>query len=179
MTRETDSVQQARSYMEHQASKGLASLSALIERTGADWCRCLDTISEEQATYGPDGEWSAKDVLGHFIVGSHEVNSQIADYAKGPDFAATFDTAWTLGMSKDSERERPIDELRSRVGTLFEETKRLVDQLEESDQLKETFEHPAFGDLNLTQWIAFQRIHSMDHIQQIDKIKTDPGYPPS
>lgn len=179
MTQETDSVQQARGYMEHQASKGLASLSALIERTGADWSRCLETISEEQATYRLDGEWSAKDVLGHFIVGSHGVNSKIADHAKGPDFAATLDTDWTLGMSEDSERERPIDELRSRVGALFEETKHLVDQLEEGDRLDETFKHPAFGDLNLTQWIAFQRIHSMDHIQQIDKIKTDPEYPTS
>ena len=82
-------------------------------------------------------------------------------------------------MSEASERERPIDELRSRIDRLFEETKRLVDQLEESDRLEQTFEHPAFGNLNLTQWIAFQRIHSMDHIQQIEKIKTEPGYPTS
>lgn len=179
MTQETDLVQQARGYMEHQASKGLASLSALIDRTGVDWSRCLETISEEQATYRPDGEWSAKDVLGHFIVGSHGVNSKIAEYAKGPAFSATFDTDSTLRMSEESERERPIDELRSRVGTLFEETKRLVDQLEEEDRLDETFKHPAFGDLTLTEWIAFQRIHSMDHIQQIDKIKAEPGYPTS
>ncbi|MFQ5473518.1 MAG: DinB family protein [Dehalococcoidia bacterium] len=179
MTRETDLVQQARGYMEHQASKGLASLSALIDRTGADWSRCLKTISEEQATYRPNAEWSVKDVLGHFIVASHEVNSKIAAYAKGPDFSATFDTDWAHGMSEESERERPIDELRSRVGTLFEETKRLVDQLEEGDRLDEAFRHPAFGDLNLTQWIAFQRIHSMDHIQQIDKIKAEPEYPAS
>ncbi|MCH8814024.1 MAG: DinB family protein [Chloroflexi bacterium] len=179
MTQDTDPVQQARDYMEHQASKGLASLSALIERTGDDWSRCLETLSEEQASYRPNGEWSAKAVLGHFIVGSYGVNSKIAEYAKGPAFSATFDTDSTLGMSEASERERPIDELRSRIDRLFEETKRLVDQLEESDRLEQTFEHPAFGNLNLTQWIAFQRIHSMDHIQQIEKIKTEPGYPTS
>ena len=179
MTQETGAVRRARGYMDHQASKGLASLSALISRTATDRSRCLETIGEDQAPYRPDGEWSAKGVLGHFIVGSHEVNRKIAGFAKGPDFAATFDTDWTFGMSDDSERRRPINELRSRVGTLFEQTKRLVDQPGDTDRLDETFGHPAFGDLNLTQWIAFERLHSMDHMQQIDKIKTDPGYPTS
>ncbi len=179
MTLEADSMQQARHYMEHQASKGLASLSALIERTGADWSRCLETMSEEQASYGPDGEWSARDVLSHFIVGSHGVNSKIADYAKGPAFSATFDTDSTLGTSEESERARPIDDLRSRVDTLFKETKHLINRLEDGDRLDRTFKHPAFGALTLTEWIAFQRIHSMDHIQQIKKIKTEPGYPTS
>ena len=169
--------ERARTYVEHQASKGLASLAALVERTGADWSRCLVTVSESQATFAPAGEWSAKEVLGHFIVSSHGVNRRITDLARGGDFAATFDTALAEGMAEESEHERGIEELRSRVGLLFNDTKRLVNDLDEAARLHETFEHPAFGDLNLTQWIAFQRIHSMDHIQQIETIKGDPAYP--
>jgi len=27
------------------------------------------------------------------------------------------------------------------------------------------------------EWLAFHRLHAMDHIQQIERIKTDGGYP--
>jgi hypothetical protein len=49
--------------------------------------------------------------------------------------------------------------------------------LQKSETLDKSFSHPLFGPLNLKEWLAFQRIHSMDHIQQIDEIKADPNYP--
>jgi hypothetical protein len=172
-------VEHARAYVEHQASKGLDSLAELIDRTATDWTRCLEAITDGGATFAPDTEWSVKDVLGHFIVSSHSVNRRIADLAKGSAFAGTFDSAWNTGMTEESERGRTISELRSRVGLLFQDISRLASELSETDNLSDTFEHPAFGDLDLKQWIAFQRIHSMDHIQQIDKIKSQSEYPSS
>jgi hypothetical protein len=34
-----------------------------------------------------------------------------------------------------------------------------------------------FGPLTSREWIAFQRLHAMDHIQQIEIIKANPDYP--
>ncbi len=34
-----------------------------------------------------------------------------------------------------------------------------------------------FGPLNGKEWIAFQRLHAMDHVQQMEKVKAHPGYP--
>ena len=44
-------------------------------------------------------------------------------------------------------------------------------------KLSQKFPHPIFGQLNLKEWFAFHRVHALDHIQQIDKIKADPNYP--
>ena len=57
----------ALSYIRHQASKSLAGLRVLAERTTADCGRCLEGISEEQARFKPGNEWSVKEVLDHLI----------------------------------------------------------------------------------------------------------------
>src|SRR2546430_11380310 len=59
--------QLALSYIRHQASKSLAGLRVLAERTAADCGRCLEGISEEQARFKPGDEWSVKEVLDHLI----------------------------------------------------------------------------------------------------------------
>ena len=43
----------------------------------------------------------------------------------------------------------------------------------------ETWEHPTLGPLNIKELIALHRLHIMDHVQQIEKIKGDQGYPAS
>ena len=58
-----------------------------------------------------------------------------------------------------------------------EESRMIAVALQKSDNLDKSFPHPIFGPLNLKEWLAFHRIHSMDHIQQIDKIKAGLGYP--
>ena len=62
---------------------------------------------------------------------------------------------------------------------LLEETAVLVSSLPEGDTPSGTWEHPFFGPLNLKELIAFHRLHVMDHVQQIEKIKADPGCPAS
>src|SRR5438552_17513045 len=62
-----EGTQLALSYIRHQASKSLAGLRVLAERTTADCGRCLEGISEEQARCKPGNEWSVKEVLDHLI----------------------------------------------------------------------------------------------------------------
>src|SRR2546421_12679948 len=57
----------ALAYVRHQATKSLADLRVLVERTAADCGRCLEGISEEQARFKPGNEWSVKEVLDHLI----------------------------------------------------------------------------------------------------------------
>jgi hypothetical protein len=33
--------------------------------------------------------------------------------------------------------------------------------------------------LNCRQWAAFQRVHDVDHMEQIKQVKAAPGYPAS
>ncbi len=174
---QSDPMQQAMSYMRHQGSKSLADLDSMIERTAADWDRCLERISEEQAQFEPEGEWCAKEVLGHVLTVSRGVNGQISDLAEGKPLRRASADESALGRQSAADESLPIEALRLKVHDLFEETRQLVRSLREDERLAQQFQHPLFGALNLKEWIAFQRIHALDHIQQIEKIKAEAAYP--
>jgi hypothetical protein len=72
---------------------------------------------------------------------------------------------------------QPIQELRQEMTRLFEETVVLVGALPQRNPPPGTWEHPSLGPLNLNELIALHQVHVMDHVQQIEKIKADPGYP--
>ncbi len=177
MTQQADPTQQALSYMRHQAAKGLDSLAALLERTRADWDRCLEGMSDKQATFAPAGEWSAKEVLGHAVRACRGVNGQITEAVAGRGVGSPFGDAAALRNQPAVDEQRPVSDLRRDVAATFEETRLLATSLSGSPNLDATFQHPFFGQLNIREWIAFQRIHAMDHIQQIEKIKAGPAYP--
>ncbi len=72
-----------------------------------------------------------------------------------------------------------IQELRKEMDRLLEETGALVGSLPEGDMPPATWEHPTLGPLNIKELIALHRLHIMDHVQRIEKIKGDQGYPAS
>src|SRR2546428_3165603 len=67
MAEQDERTKQALAYIRHQASKSIASLRILAERTAADCRRRLEGITEEQARFKPGNEWSVKEVLDHLI----------------------------------------------------------------------------------------------------------------
>src|SRR3990172_11845346 len=95
MTQDTDVTQQALAYMRHQASKDLADLAALMERTAADWQDCLQGMTDEQAHFQPaatgnpsaspaageGAKWGDKEVIGHFLTSERGLNRQVARLA--------------------------------------------------------------------------------------------------
>jgi hypothetical protein len=170
MTQDPDVQQQVLSYLRHQADKDPADLAALMERTAADCARCLDGISEEQAAFQYDQEWSIKEVLGHMLASGNGVNREIGNLAEERA------SAGQARMGVVSGADRPIGELRQALARFWRETARLAATLPEAG-LERTWEHPMFGPLNPEEWIAFQRLHAMDHIQQIEIIKANPDYP--
>jgi hypothetical protein len=174
MTQVDDPIQQAMSYVRHQASKGLDSLAELMARTGEDWRRCLETINDRQAAFAPGSEWSPHQVLAHFVSATATVNRHVTQIAAGAaPPTAPFDEATVTPV----ERAPTIAAERTRVADLFRDTVTMVKSLEDGPRLSEKFDHPVFGPLDLKEWIAFQRIHSMDHMQQIEKVKAEPAYP--
>jgi len=172
MVEHDETTQQALSYIRHQASKGLADLRVLAERTAADCGRCLAGVSEAQARFKPGDEWSIKEVLNHLIYATASVTiDRIRDLAAGkvpPPFMA--DNSAGRAML-------PIRELRQEMERLLEETVLLVGSLREGDLPPGTWDHPSLGPLTLKDLIALHRLHVMDHVQQIEKLKADPSYP--
>ena len=142
-------------------------------------------MSDGQAAFkpavpiGPPGEdeWCAKEVIGHLLVSNEGINQQIVEMAGVTSPIAQHEKVSSMGAQSEADEALSIDRLRERIAGVFDETQNLVVSLDESDKLHQQFPHPVFGPLNLKEWIAFHRIHAMDHIQQIDKIKSDPAYP--
>ena len=172
MVQPDEGAQQALAYIRHQASKSLADLRVLVERTAADCGRCLKGISDGQARFKPGDEWSVKEVLDHLIYATTQVVIQpVRELAAGRS-PRPFTPDSSGGLVT-----KPIQELRQEMARLLEETVALVGSLPEADTPCGTWEHPSLGPLNLKELIALHRAHVMDHVQQIEKIKADPGYP--
>jgi hypothetical protein len=177
MTQQADLVEQAVGYCRHQAGKGIDSLAALMERTAADWQRCLDGMRDEQAHFAPGSEWPARQVVNHFLDVTAGVNKQIREFTGGklPESTEEEELATSGGHAEMST----VPEMRKALDGIFADIVSLTRSLEGNPNLGKQFPHPMFGQLNILEWIAFQRIHSQDHIQQIDKNKADAGYPQS
>jgi hypothetical protein len=169
-----DIIKQAVDYCTHQANKGIDSLVALMQRTAADWQRTLDGVSDVQAEFSPaPSEWTTKEVVTHFLNVTDGVNHQIEQLAHGKDIGV---------LTAQLPEERPsvttsVAELSETTARVFDDIVRLTRSLEGNPNLGKQFPHPAFGQLDILQWIAFQRLHGMDHMRQIDKNKADAGYP--
>jgi hypothetical protein len=163
--------------MRHQGAKSFADLDAMLEGTANDWANCLGSLSEAQATFRPEGEWCAKEVVGHVLLTDRSINRGIARMAGVEPPTGPVPEARSMGLRSEEEETLPIEELAGRVAVLFDECRVLTSTLARGGSLEKTFPHPLFGQLNLKEWIAFHRLHAMDHIQQIDKIKADPAYP--
>lgn len=52
----------------------------------------------------------------------------------------------------------------------------LVERLPQDANLDAKHDHPFFGPLNWKEWLAFQRVHDGDHIEQIEAIEGSPSY---
>ena len=171
MTQSPEIAQQALAYARHQAAKSLADLAALMERTGAECAHCLESVTDTQASFSHGEEWSMKEVLGHMLGSSAAINHEIAGLAAGRESRPPGRPGVTAGG------DRPIEELQRALAGLWLETGRLVASLAEDGNLERTWDHPWFGPLNFKEWIAFQRLHAMDHVQQMERLREHPDYP--
>ncbi len=83
MAQQDERTQQTLAYIRHQASKSLADLRVVVERTAADCGRCLESISEAQARFKPGNEWSVKEVLNHLIYATaQQITERMRDFAR-------------------------------------------------------------------------------------------------
>ena len=126
MTQDPDIQQRVLSYLRHQADKDPEDLAALMERTAAECARSLDGVSEQQAAFQYDQEWSIKDVLGHMLASGKGVNREIASLAEGRPSTGEAPIGVVSGA------DRPTDELRRALAEFWAETVRLAGSLPET-----------------------------------------------
>ena len=156
-----DQRQQVWSYLQSQAAK-LSTEELLVKRqTEVD--RLLaeaGEMTEEQAAWAPEGEWSALQILQHVV----------------DSFGSYRQTISRLGSGREIPGDQPgkaaatVPELSRAIQREHGKTQKLLlslgdvpaDRRENSD---------LFGDLNWREWALFERVHLLDHVNQIRSLK--------
>lgn len=134
----------------------------------------LDGLNDEQAAFKIDeNEWSILEVLKHVLTSSGNVAKLVDALANGQS-----------RPSDDIEPPREATDLtiREMRDLLLKDSVAwgaLTDRLPEPPSFDIEASHAFFGDLHSRAWYLFQRVHDLDHAQQIEKNKQAAGYPES
>lgn len=163
-----------RGYLLHQ-SEALSWPALWLRVTPArlGFMEALRDVKEEQARFRPAAdEWSILEVTAHLAAHSAAVVACIETLAAGGSVLGgpTVDEYIAPGeVSFGAWRDRLVE-------TGMQLTA-LVSRLPEPAPVEATHAHGYFGELHCKAWYLFQRVHDLDHTQQIASIKAAPGYP--
>ena len=157
------------SYLAHQGTKDTSAIVEVIERERRRLVGILVNVSQVQAEFVPSpGQWSIREIVRHVAGTERGVARIIAELAGAVEPA---EPAEVVGQS--------LDELREELREARVELVRVVEGLPQDANLDTKRDHLFFGPLNWKEWLAFQRVHDGDHIQQIEAIQRSPSYPSS
>lgn len=170
--------------------KNVAEIYSWLDETRGKVVETVSVLSEEQASFRPsDDKWSAALLVEHLakteanlvrvvgkLLGKAEAENKPSDGSINPpvSFAEITErwqgkrfeapafivpegaTSIAESLKLLAESRRALAELRPRV--------------EAVDGANAEYPHPAFGPLNLYQWLAFIGFHEMHHLRQIENL---------
>jgi uncharacterized damage-inducible protein DinB len=155
------------SYLAHQGRKDVRAIADVIERERQRMLEVLAAVSPEQEAFAPSpGQWSVRDVAEHVVAAERGVVEVIAGLAgieappAGPPAAG-----------------RSLAELRQYLVAVRAQLLALAESIPQDAALDAKHDHFFFGPLNWKEWLAFQRVHDGDHLQQIEAVRGSPSYP--
>ena len=139
MTQQVNPLERAANFLHHQGAKGFDELETLMKQTSEDWARCLDGMTETQATHQPEpgehiptpasGEgpkWCVKETIGHYLLSERSLNNTAAGLAgvdAPPDPPLP---VRAMGEQSPDYEALPLDGLRQKLAGFFEETGTLI-----------------------------------------------------
>jgi uncharacterized damage-inducible protein DinB len=145
----------------------------------------VEGLSEEQReARGADGGWSAADIIEHLSLTERRITRALEGMlpreAGGGGKASNFtpfslDTYIERANAQKFEapeyirpRGVPFDESLAHLEESRAALEGLRPRFDEAD-LTAQFPHPAFGPLNLAQWLAFVGVHEERHLRQLER----------
>ncbi|HEY0004389.1 MAG TPA: DinB family protein [Pyrinomonadaceae bacterium] len=170
----------------------VAEIFAAIDRTRERIYGRVETLNDEQAgaRSSPDG-WSVAEIVEHLamieerlskMMGVMLFKAESAGSGKqdGPAAMKPFSLDEYEARSLDQKFEAPeavrprggvaLADLLKRLRGSREELRHLQPRMEAADFSAVTYPHPAFGPLNLYQWLAFIGVHEERHLRQIETL---------
>ncbi|MFN8534015.1 MAG: DinB family protein [Dehalococcoidia bacterium] len=152
---------------EHRYRSGLI---ARLRTSGTDILWIAEMIPDPLVDEAPDGEWSARQVLGHLRdieYGIQIARVQAAVLEDNPDFKRFDADAWRTEHRPD---EQTFDQILGDFAAGRRSLTAMLDRLDEDD-----WERPirsvAFGQSILEVVVERAYVHTLDHLQQLIRLR--------
>jgi hypothetical protein len=171
----------------------LDAIARDLDAVRAEVLREADSLSQAQADWRPSAnDWSVGEILHHLTLAEINTGKLTSKLLKEtgdtttpyPSDLAGFAPLppWPAGPREAPpvvrpEKGHPIAQLLHDMRTARERTRQSLERLASVDPRGFTWRHFAFGELDLGQWWMLQARHDRDHLQQLRRIKTTPGFP--
>lgn len=176
-------------------------LQELVDHISNQRDMLLDSVSglsEQQLNYSSDGNWSICHVLNHVSLvdeANAKLTSNMLKRARAeqppadgsPDDSVLNVLDEILAVMKVSKFKAPefvepshsatVEESLSKLKTSRERMLANLSELDGLDLSGLTFPHPFAGPLNTYQWVLIAGAHEQRHAAQINKIRTQSGFP--
>ncbi len=143
----------------------------------------IEGISDQEAGKKPEEDrWSILEVLEHLYLMEQLVVYQINKALKHGDQQQAKLKPLNQTTNRDYKVEAPeavqpkgefqsLNDARDGLEKTREATMFLIHNKDEETLQNRVFPHPAFGDMNLEQWIEFIGWHELRHLDQMKEVK--------
>ena len=194
----TESTKRNREHRGRVAGMNPTEREFVVGELAASEARLLDvvrgvTVAQASFRTGPE-RWSIAEVLEHLVVWEGFMLSAIRgalDTAATPEKQAEVAAKDSLVRGLATSRDKPLKSREaarptgrwSDVGTMLGEFRvrraQTVEFVEstQADLRSHFFAHVTFGDLDCYQWLGVVGQHTLRHVEQIEEIKRDAGFP--
>ena len=173
-----DEIQRVSSYMLSQGEKYTwLELWPRVVAGRIEFLNTLNRVTPEQAVWKPaPDDWSIAEVAQHVLDGSRRVADLVANLSNGREPSAS---PQGIGAVDPAQREADMP-FPALVTALLEDSRifsNVIEGLPEPPAFEPTSPHGFFGELHGRAWFIFQRVHDIDHANQVNAIKETAGYP--
>ncbi|MBA2176372.1 DinB family protein [Halobacillus locisalis] len=143
----------------------------------------IEGVSDQEALKKPEEDrWSILEVLEHLYLMEQLVVYQINKAIKNGDQQQAKLKPLNRTTNRDYKVEAPeavqpkgefqsLDDARDGLAKTREATLFLIHNKDEETLQNRVFPHPAFGEMNLEQWIEFIGWHELRHLDQMKEVK--------
>ena len=173
-----DEIQRVSSYLLAQGEKyRWLELWPRVVAARIEFLNTLNRVTPEQAAWKPaEDDWSIEEVAQHVLDGSRRCADLVTQLSLGREPTLT---PQEIGAIDPAQRaaDLPFPDL---VDALLVDARafgNVIDGLPEPPAFEPTRPHPFFGELHGRAWFMFQRVHDLDHVNQVNAIKETEGYP--
>ncbi|MGR9047285.1 DinB family protein [Halobacillus faecis] len=143
----------------------------------------VEEVPEQEASVKPEEDrWSILEVLEHLYLMEQLIVYQINQALKQGDTQQATEKPIHKTTNRDYKVDAPeavrpkgefktLQEAKEGLKKTREATLFLIHNKEEETLQNRAFPHPAFGDMNLEQWVEFIGWHELRHLDQMKEVK--------